>query len=966
MYPGDNETCVDLDDIYTRVSIVLELSQPGQSIKMPLKSHNEIFTRRSTGLDVITRILISGEAGVGKSMLTAKLAHDWAKRDTDTNTPLADIHLLFVLNMRWIQRSSNIEEVILAQLLPDDTSITEKDLSNMMRHLGSGVTLILDAIDETDREFFTDPKQSGNIVRALMGKNLLTTRIIVTTRPWRVGEIVQYNKTLTKFELHGFAKEDIAYYVRHFFSREQQLGEKLIHYMEENAIVTVVAAVPLMALLFCLYWKETGGKGIPNRIGLLYDSILHIMENHLESKRAEKAVHQKQLKFIYRHLHNLVTIFKPRPGLKDVVRKLGKPALDGIWPPENRLVFSTDELQEEVQPVIVEEASEMGLLSRQNLPSILAKETKASQPTKIVVRNIIAVISIVSAVVFIAFAVYVEPDVAALLFGTGPLCLSYWMLWGCPQIIRKPPPHIVNKQQTITFFHKSAQEKCAGEYLASLAHQQPDQMQVYLNSVTTLKDALSIDPILRFACSASSEATRKILEKLLALYTTRISPWMTHFREEKLGLDDTRTIQQFVDLCLGCNYEADAKDEHSAKLTQLFPQKILNSLGMGSMSAVSIGYFMEHNRSDPIRSITLRPVAHIGDPLVVDEGPLASLLQAALHGIQLRMSEGQVRKICEAYLESRQGKVREEIKVMANKSPAMMLAHLQVLQACEGFHFPGEADLAPLLKRFEFTKIDCLNFSGLKLGSNIDHLISVIEIGHLYYLLELNLKGIGMNGFQTERLAKSLNKTPQINLLDISWNEAGRSFYSLSRSLEECPSLWVLNVGDMSATVDSTAALMKAIPHLGSELEQLKIEGNDMNEDVATHFSQNISSAKSLLCLDISVVGLSRDSHSSVIDSCGGLPRLVKLGIWGSPFPDALLKGVSQVMGRLPSLRYLRLNGHYNVSPNVTHSTWLELRRRLQVATALNFLALINVSLQEDDFRELLAMCRRLGYAYLG
>ena len=224
-----------------------------------------MFTRKTDEGQVYTKLLIAAPAGFGKTTTMAKIAYDWASEAK--NSPIADICLLFVINMRWVDHTSNLEDVILAQLFPNDTNINAKQLLTCVAELGSMVAIILDAADESDRHLLDHPESSGSIVKLLTGRILVSCRLIVTTRPWRVSEIVNACKTFTRLDLGGFSREDVKTYIRQFFNDEEELGESLLKYMEQNAVIADVSSVPLMTLLVCMYWMETQAEEIPNRIG---------------------------------------------------------------------------------------------------------------------------------------------------------------------------------------------------------------------------------------------------------------------------------------------------------------------------------------------------------------------------------------------------------------------------------------------------------------------------------------------------------------------------------------------------------------------------------------------------------------------------------------------------------------------------------------------------------------------------
>ncbi|XP_072045223.1 uncharacterized protein [Amphiura filiformis] len=365
LFPGDMSKCVDLKDIYTKVSIVMDLPKPCSSIRIPLKSHEEIFTRKTDDGQFYTRLLLAGPAGYGKTTTTAKIAYDWAK---SRDLFLSDIGLLFVVNMRWVEHTSNLEDVILSQMLPDDTEMTKELLRSKIKELRDRVIIIVDAVDESDRELFNHPKSSGSIVKLLTGKTFVLCRLVVTTRPWRVVEIVKACKAFTRLDLSGFSKEDVQTYIRQFFRDDEELRESLLEYMSQNALVADVSRVPLMALLVSTYWRKSRAAEIPNRIGHLYDAILNIMYKHFQSKprKPQAEVRETRGKKLLRFLKLKKYTTEKEVGIDFTLLRqhLGKMALEGLWPPENRIVFSVNEVAD---PEVVEEACQMGLVSKQEM-----------------------------------------------------------------------------------------------------------------------------------------------------------------------------------------------------------------------------------------------------------------------------------------------------------------------------------------------------------------------------------------------------------------------------------------------------------------------------------------------------------------------------------------------------------------------------------------------------------------------
>ena len=228
-------------------------------------------------------------------------------------------------------------------------------------------------------------------------------------------------------------------------------------------------------------------------------------------------------------------------------QRLGKMALEGLWPPENRLVFSVDEVSDRE---VVEEACNMGLLSKQ-------EERERTRQL---------------------FAAQAEGNAK------------------------------------LAFFHKSAQEKCAGEILAHLADSNPEELESRLSHCHNHARGTQ-HPIGSTLCivDRNPHAARKILQRLMEIFGSESHSIIADYYREKLELDDTLKIQQFLEMCLSCNYEADCRGEFNHLLSNLFPMGKVYFLGISSSTALALGYYMENSQPGDIKSLTLRPIAHAGD-----------------------------------------------------------------------------------------------------------------------------------------------------------------------------------------------------------------------------------------------------------------------------------------------------------------------------------------------------------------
>lgn len=875
-FPGDYTSLVDLKDIFIKISINLNLPKP-ISITIPLDSYDEIFTYTDDEGELYQRMLISAAAGLGKTTLSAKIAHDWATQSTEC---LKDTLLLFVLNMSRIDHSWNLEDAILTQLLPEDVGVTATQLGNVIKTYEEKIVIICDAIDETDPQLFRHPGMAGSIVKLLTRKILLQIRVLLTTRPWRKKEIIKECKPNATFQLNGFTKDDIKKYIKTFFKDDLSL----LDYMQTNARVADLMRKPLIALLVCVYWKEIKEKKLPNRIGALYNGIIQVMHKHQQEKAAG-GIEVKDDEIV------------------ELVCQLGKMALKGMWPPENRVDFVGSEAPSKD---IVNKACQLGLLNKQKRPTVLKLQTE---------------------------------------------------------------------QVSLTFFHKTGGEKCAGTYLGKLATENAYELQKYLEGIEDVEQALSVEMILQFASGENAQTADYILHRLMEIFRAGIQKRILEFCAEELyQLSDVLQIQHFIQLCLACNYEANQEGRFNSLLMDLFPDGKVFFLGIAAHTAETLAYFLANSRSGDIRFITLRPVTHIGDNI----SPLGTLRKARTEEkIKIRqISEQEMRKTCEKYIENakKQGlTVHEEHEgARAFSDPALMLANIQMWDTCKDLPTAEDSDIRPIISSLRYVNLEVLNIPEFKIGSqNIDHLLEVLENGHLSHLRELRVSSLNMTELQVSRLLTAVKRVSQLVTIDISKNtNARKSVQVLVDALPSMKDLQNLYIEKTYAPAETMIALAQ---HLGSHclrLKELHINGTFMDDVVAQHMIQHLpQQAISLKELFITIQHVRRDLHTLLLSAIGNLSRLKNLGIFRSKYPDDLIYVMSENMASFLNLKRITLGthpGHMQRAATVRHSKWLSFFTQLKKTQNLSRLSLWNIKLErKKDFLDLVEYCRDAKYERL-
>ncbi|XP_072038581.1 NLR family CARD domain-containing protein 4-like [Amphiura filiformis] len=918
-YPGDSETCLDMDEIYTNLSILYEMSKPCAPIKIPLNSHHDIFTRQVNGM-LPRRILVLGRGGSGKSTLLAKIAYDWAMENADS--PLKDLPLLFVLNMRWMQYTSSLEEAILHQLLPRDTELSKESIRYFLEQNPDRFMILLDSYDEFSRGEILGSNQTdgGNVVDTLANGYLTSCRVLVSSRHWRASDFSSLKKVYTNIDVEGFSKKRVREYIMKTFQESPDSGERLCEYIKTNNLFQIVS-IPLMAQLFCLFWKEANEEDVPDKINDLYTSIFRILYNHFLAK------HKNMIKLSLR-------------SLEEVIVRLGECACLGLWPPQNRLVFPYEEVAELTSVGCVEDGCKIGIISIEKMTSTY-KPIKQSE---------------------------------------------------------------IQEQKSVIFLHKSAQEKCAGEYLSHLAETNSDEFTKRLQQLDSAQKCLSVQMVLRFACGSSLNAAKLILEKLVEILRLQlIDDVQAYYANTLRDPDKAKLVQEFIETCLLCNYESGSTGQFNLKMAKLFPTGKLQFLGLSPYTSEAIAHFLSCLQDQTV--ITKIKVIQIprsgtitkfGSMAIVD-----GMIDSVSKNVNLIPTYEELEILYTEYVTGHQncGDLEEFTKYVG-QDIADGLANIGLWEYFKTW-YSSDSDITidPILDTVKFTSLEELDLTEIKLKDSGQKLLTVIEQGHLIHLTQLILPNTELSVEAMTSMVLCLPQTtPKLQVLDISDNNTRDSqvILTLTTSLPKL-SLQKLEMDHMWAPASNMTALAKVIPQIYTNLTILYMNGNYMDDETGDTLMSTLPYALQLKELWMNVDRMSKKIHRKLVMTMGKLVLLENLGMHRSPYIDDLVLCMGKVIKSLSNLdnlalgasdaddntdvsstqsrllRFLtRIKKSQNTAcattiPIVNRSSWQSFMSSLQpMAAQMQWLYLRDVNLHEADLRDLLNLCREhdieLGY----
>ncbi|CAH3119615.1 unnamed protein product [Porites lobata] len=302
------------------------------------------------------KILVVGRPGIGKTMFSTKILHDWAS-DTlfnKTQKSQIDFKVAFLVKLRMF--NSRNKELNLRELL-DHSEYSSRALSeeiwNYIRHNPKRVLVIFDGFDEYSyrTEISKDDVPYRNneedkmpvhilLKKIVTGKILTGATVLMTTRPNAVSCVrsLNFNRAV---EILGFTTEQVNDYVRKFTKLEDK-AETIRRHITSNLNLLAFCYIPVNCFIICSCLLEllvntslTSLHYLPTRLTEIYSIAIKMFYFSYDDGQYRHNKTEGQQFFL-----------KPFKELPSSVQKeftrLGKIAFNGIQ--EGRLIFESHEV----------------------------------------------------------------------------------------------------------------------------------------------------------------------------------------------------------------------------------------------------------------------------------------------------------------------------------------------------------------------------------------------------------------------------------------------------------------------------------------------------------------------------------------------------------------------------------------------------------------------------------------------
>ena len=247
-----------------------------KTVKRTSLAYGDLFKGES-GKERVRKVLVEGDAGIGKTTLTISLSEDWAHGEL-----FQEFELLLLLSLRQKEVASAGSLRELLKLFHPSPSVCESVASYLEDEEAEKVLVIADGWDELGES----ERREGSFLYQLLFKIFPFMSVVVTSRPSASAPLHNLPCIDRFVEVSGFRKDDIKEYIQSEFSGDQEKARHLLEQIEHNPLIESTCSVPLNCAIVCHLW-HTLEEALPSTMTQLYTKlILYVVCRNLRKLEA--------------------------------------------------------------------------------------------------------------------------------------------------------------------------------------------------------------------------------------------------------------------------------------------------------------------------------------------------------------------------------------------------------------------------------------------------------------------------------------------------------------------------------------------------------------------------------------------------------------------------------------------------------------------------------------------------------
>ena len=215
----------------------------------------------------VRKLIVEGNAGMGKTTLCTMLAEEWAEGKIFTQFKCV---LLLPLRERSVSTATTLPQLF--KLFHSSERIRTSVIEELEDYEGEGVLIIADGWDELD---FKNRSTDSFLYDLLFGDSLPLVSVLLTSRPSASTDLHDLPTVNRLAEVIGFNDENIEQYcnIKSEFEKCPEKASSLIEQLQNNPVIRSVCSVPLNCAIICNLWHTLDGA-LPSTLTYLYIKIV--------------------------------------------------------------------------------------------------------------------------------------------------------------------------------------------------------------------------------------------------------------------------------------------------------------------------------------------------------------------------------------------------------------------------------------------------------------------------------------------------------------------------------------------------------------------------------------------------------------------------------------------------------------------------------------------------------------------
>ena len=276
-----------LREVFLKPGLQLVDTDSCDSVQNDCDSMYKVFGASSDSQSP-SRVLIYGQAFVGKSILCQKYAHDWANPNFQCPKPFNQFKIVIFIKLSEV--NGTLEEILERVVFCDRLTADEKaKFHSYMKKYPHELLFLLDGVSECPEDVLT------HIKNVLLDQEYRGAYLIATIRPApKYNQCLKLSKDFhARYCITGYSKASVLEYISKYFRQNKTKSEKLKECLESDSDLMQLAKIPLVTLVLCELWNEQLDQSLTK--SKLLDRYTYVVHKLFNLKSGEEITLQDVL-----------------------------------------------------------------------------------------------------------------------------------------------------------------------------------------------------------------------------------------------------------------------------------------------------------------------------------------------------------------------------------------------------------------------------------------------------------------------------------------------------------------------------------------------------------------------------------------------------------------------------------------------------------------------------------------------